>query len=111
MVILSLGKHILRLMKNYSKQAELLLGGKIADVKANTCGSVHGTKGEVFVRFEWEIYDTKKKDISLSLTTEGYSSSAEFIKLGKDLYDKAFDMAVDNLLADKMFFALLTGEQ
>lgn len=94
----------------YSKQAELLLGGKIVDVKANTCGSVHGTKGEVFVRFEWEIYDTKNRSVSLTLASEGYSSSTEFIKLGKDLYDKAFDMAVDNLLADKMFYVLLSGQ-
>jgi hypothetical protein len=95
----------------YSKQAELLLGGKIADVKANTCHSIKGAKGEVFVSLEWEIYDTKTKSISLSLTSEGYSSSTEFMKLGKDLYDKAFDMAVDNLFAKKEFHSLLTGGQ
>lgn len=106
-----IGKAYSPFNEEYSKQAELLLGGKIADVQANTCGSVHGIKGEVFVKFEWEIYDTKNKNISLSLSTEGYSSSTEFIKLGRDLYDTAFDMAIDNLLADKRFYGLLTGQQ
>jgi hypothetical protein len=98
--------------EEYSKQSDLLLGGKIVDIEANVCSSVHGAKGEVFVKVAWELYDTRTKSVVLAVTTEGYSSAKDFTKTAdKDLYVKGFDMATDNLLADKAFYSLLTSEQ
>ena len=96
----------------YSKQSELLLGGKVVDVQSNACYSVSGVKGEVFVKVDWEIYDTKGKSIILSVSSEGSSSRMEFEKAGDmTLYKDAFDMAIDNLLAEKTFYSLLTSGQ
>ena len=94
----------------YNKQSELLLGGKLIEVKSNTCYSREGIKGEVYVKVQWEVYDVKTKNIVLSLISEGNSSITEFKKgVDFELYEQAFDMAIDNMLADKTFYALLTG--
>ena len=96
----------------YSKESELLLGGKLIDVKSNTCGSIGGIKGEVYIKVEWEIYSNKINSVVLKINTEGYSSSNEYNELGDFyLYDQAFDMAIDNLLAEKAFYTILTGEK
>ncbi|RJO60956.1 hypothetical protein C4544_04085 [candidate division WS5 bacterium] len=106
------GKEYSPFNEEYSKQSELLLGGKLIDVKSNACLSISGIKGEVYIKVEWEIYNTKEKNIILAVNTEGYSSSNDFNKIGdKDLYEQAFDMAIDNLLAEKLFYALLTKEK
>ncbi len=81
-------------------------------MQSNACYSVNGAKGAVFVKVDWEVYDTQKQNIILSVSSEGYSSSTEFIQLGdRALYDEAFDMAADNLLSDKSFYKLLAEEQ
>ena len=55
----------------YNKQSELLLGGKLIEVKSNTCYSREGIKGEAYVKAQWEVYDVKTKNIVLSFISEG----------------------------------------
>ena len=89
------GKAYSPFSEEYAKQSDLLLGGKLVDVKANTCRTVSGVKGEVYIKIDWEIYDNKTKKVILMINTEGYDSSNEPNKFGdKDLYEKAFDMAI-----------------
>lgn len=95
--------------EEYSKKAELLLGGKLVDVKWNGCSSVKGHKGEMYINVKWEIFDNKAGIIVLTISTEGYSIENEFNNFGqKVLLEQAFNMAIDNLLADKAFFSFLT---
>jgi hypothetical protein len=95
--------------EEYSKRADLLLGGKLVDVKWNGCFSVKGDKGEMYIKVKWEIYDNITRIIALTISTEGYFSVKEFNRFGqKELLDKAFNMAIDNLLADEAFHAFLT---
>lgn len=92
-----------------NKQSELLLGGKIIDLNFNACHSIMGTKGEIFIKVEWELFDNKSKKVITTITTEGISSASEFDSAGDlPLLKKAFAMAADNLLANKQFCDLLT---
>jgi len=95
--------------EEYSKRADLLLGGKLVDVKWNGCSSVKGDKGEMYIIVKWEIYDNITRNIALTISTEGYFSEKEFKKFGqKELLEQAFNMAIDNLLADEAFHTFLT---
>ncbi len=95
--------------EEFSKQAELLLGGRLDDVKSNACFSVRGVKGDSYVKVEWQVYNAKTNDVVFTVNTEGYASDAEFNELGDtDRYKRAFDMSIDNLLADKTFRAFIT---
>jgi hypothetical protein len=98
--------------EEYSKQSDLILGGKIVQVDANVCYSIEGIKGEAYLKVEWQVFDTKTKNIILTLSTEGYASLPSFEKLGGDtsFYAQAFDMAIDNLLASKVFYSLLSKD-
>jgi hypothetical protein len=94
--------------EEFSGQSNFILGGKVIDVQANICYSVNGAKGEAYTKVEWQIYDNKKKSIILTLTTEGYAALKDFDSTGDAmLFDPAFQMAVDNLLASKAFYGLL----
>jgi len=92
----------------YSKQSEILLGGKLLEIKSNACKNFYFIKGEVYMKVEWEIYDKITNSIVLNVSTEGYSSRNEFEIGDMGMYEQAIEMAIDNLLSDDKFYALLT---
>jgi len=103
-----LGKAFSPFNEEFSQQAELLLGGTIKGANSNACYSVQGAKGELALKIEWQIYDTKSKQVVMTLETEGMSKASEFNSSGDGvLVDNAFAMATDNLLADEKFIQLL----
>ncbi len=98
-----------------SEKSEILLGGRVIDVKANLCFGVKGfparrvSKGEAFIGIEWEIYDKKVGDVVMKIKTEGNSEISSFSDTGDpDVFKQAYTVAVDNLFANKEFYKLLT---
>jgi len=86
------------------KDADILIGVAINDIKANICYSVDGMKGSASLRLDWEVVDNKSNQ-SQTFSTSGASTISEFSATGDpDVFVKAAEMATDNLLADKRFF-------
>jgi hypothetical protein len=89
---------------NNERNADILIGAAIEDVKANICYSVDGMKGAASLTLRWEILDNKTKK-STVLTAVGASSIDQFSKTGDpDVFVKAVEMATENLLAQDAFF-------
>jgi len=94
-----------------SRKSELLLSGKIIDVQANVCMSGGIAKGEIYIKVEWQVFNNKTKEVILSLHSEGIMVEREFYIDGfKVIFYKAFNQALDNLLAEKEFYTLLMNE-
>ncbi len=98
-----------------SEKSEILLGGRIIEAKANLCYAVKGfpgrrvSKGEAFLRLEWEVYDKKVGDVVMKIETEGNSEISSFSDTADpDVFKQAFTIAADNLFANKEFYKLLT---
>lgn len=105
-----LGKANSPFNEEFSRQSKLLLGGKIIDFQTNACYSIKGVKGEVYVKVDWEVYDNSAKSVVMNLSSEGFYSEMEFDKPSDiALVIPAFAMAIDNLLATKEFYTLLTS--
>lgn len=86
------------------KDADILIGVGIEDVKANLCSSIEGQKGDVSMRLKFEVLDNKTRN-SFTKVVSGSGSIAEFSKTGDpDIFIKAAEMATDNFLADEAFF-------
>jgi hypothetical protein len=86
------------------KDADVLIGVGIEDMKANVCFSVQGQKGEASVKLKFEILDNKTRQ-SINLLASGSSKLTEFDKTGtSQLLADAAAMATVNLLAEEMFF-------
>lgn len=94
-----------------SWQAEYLIGAIITDIEVGLCYQPGGTKGDVYLEVNWQVYSRLDRKVVYKTTTEG---SYEVIEPSShaimDLYVYAFGMAAQNLLADQKFYALLTGE-
>ena len=98
--------------ERFAKEAEFLLGGRITDVVANICYSLEGAKGEAYLKIEWEIFDPKSNGVIFKTMTEGYSKAAAFVHDGDpEIFEQAFSMAADNLLAADKFYNLLSSDK
>jgi hypothetical protein len=85
------------------RDADVLIGVAMENIKANICYSVNGTKGSASLQLTWEVLD-QKTNKSLYFSTYGASTISEFSVTGDpDLFVKAAEMATNNLLADKAF--------
>ncbi len=71
----------------------------------NTCDINKKKKGIAFVKVNWELFDQKIKNITLTFSSEGVAMVDSFSNIGGDfLIEKAFSMAVDNMLANQKFY-------
>jgi hypothetical protein len=89
-------------------KAELLVAGLINKIEANICFALRKSKGGSFIRVNWQIYGQLERKVIYETTTEG---SYETDKLDSGGIPKfvtnAFAVAVQNLLADQGFHALV----
>lgn len=91
-------------------KSEILVAGLIKDLKANICyphagfGNFSSSKGEAFLKVEWQIYSKLDRSVVHTVTTEGAASNNEAVSGGDTVAVlNAFAQASRNLLADKKF--------
>ena len=93
-----------------SWKSEILIAGLVKELKSNVCfpmagfGNFSNSKGESFVKVEWQIYSKLDRAVVHSVTTEGSFKSTESQEGGIDpIILNAFTQAARNLLADTKF--------
>lgn len=91
-------------------KSEILVAGLVKELKANVCypmagyGNYNSSKGEAYLRVDWQIYSKLDRSVVHSVTTEGAAISAESVGGGDSLVVlNAFSQATRNLLADEKF--------
>ena len=85
------------------KDADILIGVGIDDLRANMCYSVNGMKGAASLRLRWEVVD-QKQNRTFTSTSSGAASIAEFSPSGDpDIFVSAAEMATENLLSQDAF--------
>ena len=89
-----------------ARDAEVLLGVGVEDIKANLCYSVNGMKGAASLTLRWEVLDNKTGK-SFTTASSGAASIEEFSVTGDpDVFVRAAEMAAENLLAQDAFFKI-----
>ena len=95
-------------------KAELLVAGLVKEMAANICYPMAGfrdhttSKGEVFILVEWRIFSRLDRNVVYTTTTENSSKLKQSSPTGNcDIFLDAFDMATQNLLADRGFHDLV----
>lgn len=93
-----------------SWKSEILVAGLVKELKANICypmagfGNFNSSKGEAFIKVDWQIYSKLDRAVVHSVTTEGSSKLKESTASGDSVAVlNAFSQASRNLLADKKF--------
>ena len=92
-------------------RAELLIAARILNVKINMCSpssqpdiNIHGS---LFIEVEWQLFDPFQKEVVATINTEGSYKVEETVADGyKTLWDNAFAVATNNLIANKEFTSL-----
>lgn len=91
-------------------KSEILVAGLIKELKANICypmagfGNFSSSKGEAFLRVEWQIYSKLDRSVVHKVTTEGAAKNNESVGGGDTVAIlNAFAQASRNLLADVKF--------
>lgn len=91
-------------------KSEILVAGLIKDLKANVCypmagfGNFSSSKGEAFIKVDWQVYSKLDRAVVHSVTTEGSSKLKESTVDGDSIAIlNAFAQASRNLLADNKF--------
>ncbi len=93
-----------------SWKSEILIAGLVKELKSNVCfpmagfGNFSSSKGESFIKVEWQIYSKLDRAVVHAVTTEGSFKSSESQEGGIDpIIINAFTQAARNLLADEKF--------
>ncbi len=94
--------------------ADILIAAKIVDLKMNICypltgfGNFIDANGSASLTVEWQVYNPLRKEIIGKIKTDG---SHETDKNSDDasviIFENAFSISANNLLASKDFYALL----
>jgi S1-C subfamily serine protease len=101
-------------------KAEVLVAGLITKVQMNACfpyggfGNWRDSKGDAFVKVNWQVFGSLERKVVYEVTTEGSFSAKEAAPQGADrAIIGAFAAATQNLLADKGFHDLISrkGQQ
>lgn len=97
--------------------AELLIAGKVSDLKANICypmagfGNFSSSTGSAFMSVDWQVYSTLHRKVIYETTTEGSAVHKEATEgVGAELILDSFGLATQNLLADKGFNQVVLTE-
>ena len=93
-----------------SWKAEILVAGLVKELKANVCypmagfGNFSSSKGEAFIKVDWQIYSKLDRSVVHSVATEGAFKSTDSSAGGaEEIVLNAFTQAARNLLADGKF--------
>lgn len=91
-------------------KSEILIAGLVKELKANICypmagyGNFNSSKGEAFLKVDWQIYSKLDRSVVHSVITEGAAKSSQSVGGGDSLVVlEAFSQATRNLLADAKF--------
>lgn len=92
-------------------KSEILVAGLVKELKANICfpmagfGNFSDSKGEAFIKVDWQIYSKLDRSVVHSVTTEGaYQNPPSSVAGGGTIAVlNAFSQATRNLLADAKF--------
>lgn len=91
-------------------KSEILIAGLVKELKANICypmagfGNFSSSKGEAFIKVDWQIYSKLDRSVVHSVTTEGAAKNNEAVGGGDTVAVLgAFAQASRNLLADSKF--------
>lgn len=91
-------------------KSEILVAGLIKDLRANICypmagfGNFSSSKGEAFLKVDWQIYSKLDRAVVHSVITEGSAKVDDAIAGGDSVAVlNAFAQATRNLLADNKF--------
>jgi len=96
--------------------AELLVAARVLKVKVDMCSptvppneKIHGS---LFIEVEWQLYDPFKKEVTAIIKTQGSHKIEETVSDGYMLlWDNAFAVATNNLLANKKFIQLSVSKK
>ena len=98
-------------------KAEIIAAGAVVEYQANTCfpnmvypgrPQANWTKGEAYMKINWQIYSRLSRKVVYETTTEGSCEVIEAKETGfPDMIFDAFAVAVRNLMADKGFVDLV----
>lgn len=96
--------------------AELLVAARVLKVKVDMCSPtippneyVHGS---LFIEVEWQLYDPFQKEVVATVKTEGSHKIEQTTADGYMLlWDNAFAVATNNLLANKKFNQLAVSKK
>lgn len=92
-------------------KSEILVAGLVKELKANICypmagfGNFSSSKGEAFLKVDWQIYSKLDRSVVHSVSTEGAYQGDSAAVAGGDTIAvlNAFSQATRNLLADVKF--------
>lgn len=91
-------------------KSEILIAGLVKELKANICypmagfGNFSSSKGEAFIKVDWQIYSKLDRSVVHAVTTEGAAKNDEAVGGGDTVAVlNAFAQASRNLLADNKF--------
>ena len=95
-------------------KAEYLVAGLIKSMQANVCFPMAGfgdfltSKGEVYIKVDWQIYSRLDRRVVYETSTEGAVKQASASQDGADAaFAEAFAAATRHLLADEGFHRLI----
>lgn len=99
-------------------KSEFLIGGMIKEMEANICypmggfGDWDSSKGGVYMKIQWQVYSNLDRKIVYTVTTEGsYEEHEDTSEDLVSLFNNAFGLATQNLLADHDFYDLVAGKR
>jgi len=91
-------------------KSEILVAGLVKELKANMCypmagfGNFSSSKGEAFLKVDWQIYSKLDRSVVHRVATEGAAQTEGAVDSGASLTVlNAFAQATRNLLADTKF--------
>lgn len=94
--------------------ANYFVAGLINEIEVNVCypwagyGNFSTASSSVYMKVEWQIYDTLNRQVVMKIPTEGSSEMTEAVTAGDSItMDDAFAVAVRNLLAEQTFHRLV----
>lgn len=95
-------------------KSEILIAGLVKELKANVCypmagyGNFSSSKGEAYLKVDWQIYSKLDRAVVHSVTTEGASKVTSSSPGGDSVVVlDAFSQATRNLLADEKFRSIV----
>ena len=97
-------------------KAEYLIGGLVTKLQTNMCypnsgfGNWSYCKGELYMQVDWQVYSRLDRKVVLEISTEGsFKMPNACNSCELDIFNRAFGMATQNLLANEDFYNLMSG--
>jgi S1-C subfamily serine protease len=97
-------------------KAEYLVAGAVKNMKAELCysyGSFEGdtdVSGFVVMDVNWQVYSRLDRRVVYQTTTQGRGVTSSSVTGDPDVFLDAFAQATRNLLGDRGFYELITGD-